>query len=44
MEEFKSYPWGAIWDYYCKINNVPLREKWIDEVRNYEAKELVNRQ
>ncbi|SMC26948.1 L-rhamnose isomerase [Clostridium acidisoli DSM 12555] len=43
MEEFKTYPMGDIWNYYCEINNVPAKEKWIDEVKQYENKELSKR-
>lgn len=43
MEEFKTYPLGAVWDYYCQINNVPVREAWLDEVKDYEKKELSKR-
>ncbi|AKA71577.1 L-rhamnose isomerase [Clostridium scatologenes] len=43
MEEFKTYPMGDIWDYYCKVNNVPVKEAWIDEVKNYEKEELSKR-
>lgn len=43
MEEFKTYPMGYIWDYYCEKNNVPVGETWIDEVKKYEKEELINR-
>jgi L-rhamnose isomerase len=36
MEEFKTYPMGDIWNYYCEKSNVPVGEKWIDEVKEYE--------
>lgn len=42
-EEFKSYPFGAIWDYYCASNNVPVREQWIKEVKDYEQSVLLQR-
>ncbi|GMK39210.1 L-rhamnose isomerase [Paenibacillus sp. CCS19] len=42
-EEFKSYPFGAIWDYYCASNNVPVREQWIKEVKEYEQNVLLQR-
>ncbi|MBD3922346.1 L-rhamnose isomerase [Paenibacillus sp. PR3] len=42
-EEFKSYPFGAIWDYYCASNNVPVREQWIKEVKDYEQNVLLKR-
>lgn len=35
-EEFKSYPFGAVWDYYCAQQGVPVREQWIKEVKSYE--------
>ncbi|SDS36078.1 L-rhamnose isomerase [Paenibacillaceae bacterium GAS479] len=35
-EEFKSYPFGAIWDYYCELSGVPAREAWLAEVKEYE--------
>lgn len=42
-EEYKSYPFGAVWDYYCDIMGVPVREAWLDEVKKYEAKILEER-
>ncbi|MFT9819971.1 L-rhamnose isomerase [Lysinibacillus sp. NPDC056185] len=39
MEEFKTYPFGAIWDYYCETQQVPVRENWLNNVKTYE-KEL----
>lgn len=43
MEEFKMYPFGAIWDYYCAMQNVPVREEWLAEVKDYEKTVLVER-
>lgn len=43
MEEFKSYPFGAVWDYYCYKNNVPVGETWLAEVKNYEKEVLLKR-
>lgn len=42
-EEFKSYPFGAIWDYYCAQQQVPVREQWIAEIKNYEQEVLLQR-
>ena len=42
-EEYKSYPFGAVWDYYCETMGVPVREKWLDDVREYEKKILEER-
>lgn len=43
MEELKTYPFGAIWDYYCEQMKVPVREQWIQEVRQYEDQVLLHR-
>lgn len=37
MEEFKTYPFGAIWDYYCAKQDVPEKETWLEHVKIYEA-------
>ncbi len=42
-EEYKSYPLGAVWDYYCLTRNVPVRQNWLDDVREYEKTVLSNR-
>lgn len=36
LEEFKTYPFGAVWDYYCLIQGVPVREQWLSDVKDYE--------
>jgi len=43
MEEFKTYPFGAIWDYYCEQMGVPVKEEWLDEVNKYEESVLPQR-
>lgn len=42
-EEFKSYPFGAVWDYYCEQQGVPVREAWLSEVKQYEREVLLQR-
>ncbi len=42
MEEFKTYPFGAIWDHYCDMMDVPVRESWLTDVKQYE-KEVLNK-
>lgn len=42
-EEFKSYPFGAVWDYYCALSGVPAREAWLDESNKYEQEVLLAR-
>ena len=36
MEELKTYPFAAVWDYYCMTNGVPVREEWLTAVKEYE--------
>lgn len=43
LEEFRTYPSGAIWDYYCMKKNVPVGEEWLKEVKKYEKEVLANR-
>ncbi len=43
LEELKTMPFGAVWDYYCLKNGVPGGEEWIEEVKRYEAEVLIKR-
>jgi L-rhamnose isomerase len=43
MEECKSLPFSAVWDYFCQINNVPVGVSWINEVQKYERDVLLKR-
>lgn len=36
MEESKSMPFGAVWDEYCRRQNVPVGSAWLKEVQDYE--------
>jgi L-rhamnose isomerase len=36
MEDAKLLPAGAVWDYYCARQSVPVGEAWLTEVKNYE--------
>ena len=36
MEESKSMPWPAVWDYYCLSRGVPVGLNWLDAVKAYE--------
>ncbi len=40
MEEQKSLPFGAIWDYYCLKSGVPVGADWLKEVKQYEKEVL----
>ena len=37
LEEIKGLPFGAVWDYYCKRQDVPSGLDWLKEVKDYEA-------
>ena len=39
-EELKTYPFAAVWDYYCELMGVPVRDAWLSEVKEYERKVL----
>lgn len=43
QEEAKLLPYSAVWDYYCMSKNVPVGEGWIQDVKEYEAKEFSKR-
>jgi L-rhamnose isomerase len=43
LEETKGLPWGAVWDYHCLRQEVPVGNAFIDEVRSYEKRELTKR-
>lgn len=38
LEELKTMPYGAVWDYYCLQKGVPSGDKWIQEVKTYEQR------
>ncbi|PAD39435.1 L-rhamnose isomerase [Terribacillus sp. 7520-G] len=43
MEELKSYPFGAIWDYFCQEMQVPRGTAWWQHVKEYERNEMARR-
>ena len=43
MEEAKSLPWTAVWEYYCTTKNVPPGSEWLRSVRKYESDVLSRR-
>ena len=44
QEEIKSLPFGAVWDYYCETQEVPVGENWLAEAKRYEKDVLSKRQ
>ena len=43
MELLKTKPYGAVWDYFCLINNVPVGEDYIEQIQKYEGNVLMKR-
>lgn len=43
LEELKTMPFQAVWDYYCEISDVPVGAKWLRDVKSYEKNILLNR-
>jgi L-rhamnose isomerase len=43
LEELKGLPFGAVWDYFCWQQNVPVGIQFMEEIRAYEQRELLKR-
>ncbi len=43
MEELKTMPFGAVWDYHCGQQNVPVGTNWLSEIKKYESNVLSKR-
>jgi L-rhamnose isomerase len=43
LEELKTLPMGAVWDYYCLTNNVPIGAAWLADITRYETEVLAKR-
>ncbi len=43
MEEIKALPFSAVWDMYCEMQGVPLRDERLTEFKKYEKEVLVSR-
>ena len=44
LEDLKVLPFGAVWDYYCLQQDVPVGFSWMGAVREYEKQVLSQRQ
>ena len=42
-EEQKFYPFADVWDHFCEVSGVPVREGWLNEVKKYENEVLSKR-
>ncbi len=43
VEELKTLPFGAVWEYYCQKQGLPVGTAWLDEVKRYEKDVLGKR-
>jgi len=43
QEEARTLPVGAVWDYYCEQQSVPVGDAWLMEVQSYEKRVLSKR-
>jgi L-rhamnose isomerase len=43
LEEQKTLPVGAVWDYHCLTSEAPVGAAWLDEVKGYEQRVLSKR-
>jgi L-rhamnose isomerase len=44
LEELKTLPFGAVWDYFCMKNKVPIGRDWIHDIETYENQVLSKRE
>jgi L-rhamnose isomerase len=43
LEEQKTMPLGAVWDYYCELSGAPRASEWLARVKEYETRVLAAR-
>lgn len=43
LEELKTMPFAAVWDFYCETQNVPQGMALLEALRRYEKEELLQR-
>ena len=43
MEEFKTLPFGAVWDKFCLDMKVPVSADWLKDIKEYEENVLFKR-
>ncbi len=43
MEEFKTLPYGAIWNKFCLDQGVPVGAEWLNDIKEYEETVLNSR-
>ena len=43
LDEFKSLPSSAVWDYYCRKNNIMTNTEWMLDLKEYEKNVMLKR-
>jgi L-rhamnose isomerase len=43
LELLRTKPFGAVYDYYCLVNDVPVGEDYINVIEDYEKEVLSKR-
>lgn len=43
MEEFKTLPFGAVWNEYCLLMGTPAGASWLEDIKDYEERVLSKR-
>ncbi len=43
LEALKGLPFGAVWDYFCAQQGVPVGVAFMDVIEDYEQRELSRR-
>jgi L-rhamnose isomerase len=43
LEDAKGLPFGAVWNYYCTQQDVPVGINFMDEIKSYESQTLTKR-
>ncbi len=44
LEIMKTLPFGAVYDYYCLINSIPVGMEYVAEIQKYEKEVLKARE
>ncbi|HHU77748.1 MAG TPA: L-rhamnose isomerase [Clostridiales bacterium] len=44
MEELKTLPFGSVWNKFCLDQDVPVGAEWLNDIKEYEEKVLLNRE
>lgn len=43
MDEFRSLPSNAVWEYYCQSKGVPIGLEWMEDLKKYEKEVMFKR-